>query len=48
VLEKQRLAKKELNNLQQSRQKIAVMIPVKATSSGITREMEIEPTPLNS
>ena len=47
-LDKQRLVKKELYSLQKSRQKIAVMIPIKATSSGITEDMEIEPTPLNT
>jgi hypothetical protein len=45
VLEKQRLAKKELSNLHQSRQKIAVMIPIKATASGIAQEMKIELSP---
>ena len=48
VLSKQRLVKDELYNLQQSRQKIAVMIPIKATPGGITEDMEIEPTPLNT
>jgi hypothetical protein len=47
VLNKQRLIKKELYDLQQSRQKIAVMIPIRATSNEVSTDIEIETTPQN-
>jgi hypothetical protein len=52
VLSKQRLAKQERYNLQQSRQRIAVMIPVKATSNEaasneVSTDMKIEITSQN-
>ena len=52
MLSKQRLAKQERYNLQQSRQRIAVMIPIKATSNEaasneVSTNIEIEITSQN-
>jgi hypothetical protein len=47
VLKKQRLIKKELYELQQSRQKIGVMILIITNSNKVSTDMEIETTPQN-
>jgi hypothetical protein len=47
VLKKQRLIKKELYKLQQSRQKIAVMISIITNSNKVSTDIKIKTTPQN-